>query len=341
MNRRIALLPLAVFTLACAGRRLDTAPCEDVFTDAVAATCSVPGWDDRDYDVVLPKGYDGRTPVPVVVAFHGGGGNRVGAARTTCPTGDVREADCLHELGRREGFAVVYPDGVPGAVFHEQRTWNAGGGVGDWRCTSGTACEEDADDVRYIRALLDDVEQRVNVDLDRVYATGLSNGGAISHRVGCEVSDRFAAIAPIGGAMQLTTSDVCEPERPVPVLHVHGTEDPCWRYDGGAPDCPTGQAGLKHVSVERTMDEWAAINGCDDAPPLEEDLSDPADDGSRTVRQTWTGCAATTEHLRVDGGGHIWPNGHQYLGEGLVGPAWQDWGNEVLWDFFGAHPMQP
>ncbi len=108
----------------------------------------------------------------------------VAAARTTCPTGGVGEPEYLHELGRRKGFAVVYPDGVPGkGLLKESRSWNAGGGVGDWRCTGGRACEEDRDDVRYVRAMLDDVARRVAVDPDRIYATGLSNGGAISHRL--------------------------------------------------------------------------------------------------------------------------------------------------------------
>jgi polyhydroxybutyrate depolymerase len=341
MTRPIALLPLGL-ALACGGgRRLELGPCEDTFAGPAQATCDVPAWDDRAYDLVLPDSYDGTSPIPVVVAFHGGGGNRTGAARTTCPTGDVREPECLHELGRVEGFAVVYPDGVPGkGLLKESRTWNAGGGVDGWRCTSGRACEEDRDDIRYIRAMLDDLERRVAVDPERIYATGLSNGGAISHRVACEASDRFAAIAPIGGAMQLTTSDACEPERPVPVLQIHGTDDPCWVYEGGESECPVGQRGLKHVPVARTMDEWAAINGCSDGSTTAP-LPDPEDDGTTTVRQTWTGCLATTEHLRIDGGGHLWPNGLQYLGERTVGVTPRDWGNEVIWAFFEAHPKTP
>ncbi len=340
MTRRLALLLPLGFTLACGAgaRRLDTGPCETWFDGPATATCSVPGHDDRDYDLVLPDGYDGSRPIPVVLAFHGGGGNRAGAARTTCPSGDVREPECLHELGKAVGFAVVYPDGVPGSVLRESRTWNAGGGKGRWRCTSGRACEEGFDDVAYVRDLLDGLEGRVAVDPDRVYATGLSNGGAIAHRLACEASDRIAAVAPIGGALQLTTSDVCEPERPVPVLHIHGTEDPCWRYGGGAPDCPTGQKGLEHVSVERTLDEWAAINGCE-GEPVGETLLDREDDGTTTERLVWPGCDAALEHLRVDGGGHTWPDGWQYLGAGVVGEVERDWGNEQIWAFFEAHTM--
>ncbi len=138
--------------------------------------------------------------------------------------------------------------------------------------------------------------------------------------------------------MQLTTSDVCAPDRAVPVLHIHGTDDPCWVHDGGPADCPIGGKGARFVSVERTMDEWAAINGCSDEVTTEA-LPDRQDDGTTTERQSWTDCQATTEHLRIDGGGHLWPDGYQYLGEGIVGVTPWDWGNEVVWAFFEAHPM--
>ncbi len=228
------------------------------------------------------------------------------------------------------------PNGTSSPLSKHTRTWNAGGGVDDWRCTSGHACETDVDDVAYFEALLDDLESRVNVDLGRVYATGISNGGAMSHRLACELSERIVAIAPVGGAMQLTTSHPCEPPEPVAVLHIHGTDDPCWRYDGGAPDCPTGQGGLAHVSVQRTLDEWSERLGCD-AETVEDALPDAEEDGTTTVRVSHQGCAASLEHLMVQDGGHTWPDGYQYLGEWLIGQTPRDWGNEVIWEFLSRH----
>lgn len=327
-------LPLLLAPLlGCNPPFLEVGPCQEQFTGPAIATCELPGWPGRDYDLVLPEGYDGSTPVPLVVAIHGGGGNKEAAERTTCSSGEPDDPSCLHKHAQDHGYAVVFPDGTSSRLIKKVRTWNAGGGEGDWRCVSGRACEDDVDDVGYIRDLVADLSQRVAVDPDRVFATGLSNGGAMSHRLACEASDLFAAVAPIGGAMQLTTSDVCEPEQPVAVLHSHGTLDPCWRYEGGEPDCPTGQKGLAHVSVERTLDEWAEILGCE-GDPVEEQLPDTVQDGTTTTRLRWSGCAASLEHLRVDGGGHLWPDGFEYLGEDTIGPAWRDWGNEQLWAFF-------
>jgi len=293
------------------------------------------GWGDRSYDLVLPDGYSGDAAVPVVVDFHGGGGNKRAEATSSCPEGDLDDAKCLHAFARRTGFALVYPNGTGGDGWKGNlRSWNAGGGNPDdeWRCTSVPACADGVDDERYVRELLDDLEGRVNVDVDRVYATGISNGGAMSHRMGCQVSDRFAAIAPVGGAMQWTVDSECAPGESVAVLHIHGTADTCWQYEGGAPDgaCPNGQEGLAHVSVQRTLDEWSAILGC--GASSEVAMEDAVSDGTTSTRVVFEDCAL--EHIRVDGGGHAWPQGNQYFKPETIGPVWQDWGNGVIWEFF-------
>lgn len=232
---------------------------------------------------------------------------------------------------------MVHPEGIAAQFLPGARTWNAGGGVGEFRCTSGRACEEDVDDVAYLEAVLDRVSQQMSVDVDRVFVTGLSNGGAMSYRLACELSERIAAIVPIGGAMQLTTSHSCEPDQPVPIMHIHGSDDPCWRYDGGVPDCPTAQSGLEHVSVQRTLEEWAALKGCS-SDPVQSTLPDTAEDGTSTVVLTYEGCDSDLIEVRIEGGGHTWPNGHQYLGERAIGVVPRDWGNEVILDFFDRLP---
>ena len=343
MHPRLLLataLPLLALS-ACKPRSfLETGPCEETFAaGASTSTCSVPDWAGRDYDLVLPDAYDPAEGVPLVLAFHGGGGDRAGAAMTTCSTGRDTDRSCLHTYAQENGFAVVFPDGTRSRGSKKLRTWNAGGGVDDWRCASGYACEQDVDDMAYVDALLEDLQGRIHLDPDRIHATGLSNGGAISHRLACERSEVFASIVPIGGAMQLTTSDECAPTEPVAVMHVHGTADPAWKYEGGEPDTAlVGQPGKEHVSVARTMDEWAAILGCDDTEPDLFALADPENDGTSTLRHTWQGCEADLVHLEVVGGGHAWPDGHQYLSEATIGPVPRDWGNELIWEFFQAHP---
>lgn len=329
---------ILALSLACARPFLDVGPCQERFTGPGIAECEVPGWEDRAYDLVLPPDYDGESPVPLVLALHGGGGNKKAAERTTCSEGEVEDESCLHTHAQDNGYAVLFPNGTGFGLLPELRTWNAGGGDEEWRCASGKACERGIDDVSYIQDLLDDVESRAAIDTTRVYATGLSNGGAMSHRLACELSDRITAIAAVGGAMQFTTTGVCAPTRSVPVLHVHGTADPCWSYEQGAPDCPVGGGDLPHVGVQRTLDEWAALLGCDGGT-VEEEIPDAAQDGTSTVRITWTGCEAPLEHLRVDGGGHAWPDGFAYMKERTIGPVPRDWGNELIWDFLGAQVM--
>lgn len=301
-------------------------------------TCDVPGYTDRSYDLAVPDDYDGQA-APVLLVLHGGGGSRFGALKVACPDSDIDAPSCLHARALARGFVVVAPDGTAGKIGNF-RTWNAGGGGGKYRCTSGLACEQNVDDVSYIRALLDHVGERVNVDARRVFVTGLSNGGAMSHRVACELSDRVAAVVPVGGAMQLTVNAQCAPSRPVPVLQVHGTDDPCWRFDGGAPTCSdlVGQPGKEHVSVQDSMNQWAHINGCS-GDPAEVTMEDPVADGTETVRLTWPGCGADTELLRIEGGGHTWPQGDQYLRESIIGRVAQDWGNDLILDWLEAHPM--
>ena len=119
------------------------------------------------------------------------------------------------------------------------------------------------------------------------------------------------------------------------ILYTHGVDDPCWPYAGGATDCPIGKDLGNFVSAERTLDDWKTVRGCK-VDPTEEALPDTKDDGTSTTRLTWEGCGLT--HLRVEGGGHTWPSGYQYLGERTIGVVPQDWGNEVLWEFFEEAP---
>jgi len=304
----------------------------------VALTCAVPGFDGRPYDIHLPADYDAARPVPVVLAIHGGGGNARGAARTACPGGDLDSPGCLHAMARAEGIAVVYPNGTSSRLLRRVRTWNAGGGTGDWQCVSGRACKDGIDALAYFRALLDDLGHWVSVDRARIYATGLSNGGAMSHRLGCEMGDRIAAIAALGGANQFAATAVCAPPRPVPVLQIHGTADPCWHYEGGETACAQ-RDGKAMIAVEESMRIWARIDGCG---PAGEPEPFAREEGIETVRITWTGCRGGAEVvlMRAEGGGHVWPGGWAYFREGRIGPMVKGWSaNRVILDFFRWHPM--
>ena len=334
---------------ACGGARQDDAdagatpprsaapfsPCSSAIKGGTKATCAVPGFEGREYDVHLPPAYDGASPIPVVFAFHGGSGNRTSMHTFTCSEGKAG-GTCLTSIANARGYAVVMPNGTPIGPWlrADLRAWYAGGGVDGYRCVGEPTCEKDSRDEAYIRAVLDDLARRVTIDEKRIYATGHSNGGAFTHRVACQLSDRFAAIAAVSGAMQWTVNEVCKPDRAIPVLHVHGTADKCWSYTGGPPPgCANGQPGLAHVSVERTMAEWAANHGCDGTAPKEETLPDTEPlDGTRTTRRTWSGCSAPLVELRVEGMGHTWPGGQDL--PLLLGRVVRDWDSNLILDFF-------
>lgn len=334
MRALLLVLP-AVAISACATAKPQGCTPDNARPGAVL-TCELPAFADRPYDVHLPRDYDPAQPVPVVLSIHGGGGNSGAAARGSCPDGDTGSADCLDAMAGREGMAVVYPNGTGSRLLSRVRTWNAGGGTGGWQCVSGRACKDGVDDIAYFRALLDELSRWAAVDPRRVYATGLSNGAAMSHRLACQMSERIAAIAAVGGANQYATTSACAPSRPVPVLQIHGTKDPCWTYEGGKAACAQ-RDGLAKISVDESMRIWATINGCASAGGAEPLATEP---GITTTRTSWTGCRAETTLIRVTGGGHVWPGGWAYLGERRIGPMVGGWNaNRVILDFFRQHSL--
>src|SRR5262245_34040344 len=219
---------------------------------------------DRNYLVHVPPSYDGGKPVPVVLIFHGGASH---AAQMVHFCG-------LNEKADQEGFLAVYPSGS-GHAEHAL-TWNAG------NCC-GYAQEQRIDDVDFVRRVLDDLTGVAKVDANRVYATGMSNGGMMAYRLASELSDRIAAIAPVGGPMG---TDDCHPRRPVSVLHFHGTDDKFAPFKGGRGERSLSQANF--VSVELSVCRWVKSNGCRENPETCE-LPIKVQDGTRVTRRTWAG----------------------------------------------------
>ena len=268
---------------------------------------------DRSYLLHLPPDYDGRQPRPLVLAFHGGG---VNAETMVYFTGLSEKAD-------EAGFIVVYPNGtgrVPRA-----RTWNAG------KCC-GHALHHGVDDIAFIRALLDELDRTLAIDTQRVYATGMSNGAMISYRAAAELADRFAAIAPVGGPMAI---DHCQPSRPVPVIHFHGTKDEFTPYYGGKG--PRSQSQTEFHSVDYTIRAWVEANGCP-AEPLIEQLPERAVDGTSVTRYTYGPGRENSEVVlyEIEGGGHTWP-GRTSIFSSLGPSTRQIVANDLIWEFFEKH----
>lgn len=295
-------------------------------------------WPKRSYDIHIPSSYDVSWPTPVVLVLHGGGASSENAAKLTCPNGDLNSTKCLNKLADREGFIVVYPNGTSRPLIKNLRTWNAGGGENGYMCVGEYACKNKIDDISYFKDLLDNLSKTINVDRARVYATGISNGAAMSHRLACELSDWIVAIAAVGGGNQFSAVAQCKPSQPVSVLEIHGTSDPAWPYDGG-----TGtKEGGNFYSVSQTVSGWTARNQCS-SEPIKETMPDLKNDGTKSIKESYGGCRKDSNVvlITVNNGGHTWPQGNQYLPERAIGKTGQDFSaNEVIWQFFKVHPRE-
>jgi polyhydroxybutyrate depolymerase len=267
----------------------------------------------RNYLVHVPRSYDGAKPVPVVLALHGGGSN----AR------QMQHFCGLNEKADAAGFLVVYPSGT--GRTEQLLTWNGG------NCC-GYAKHEKVDDVDFVRKLLDDLEKAANVDADRIYATGMSNGAIMAYRLAAELSDRIAAIAPVAGPMG---TNGCHPQRPVPVLHIHGTDDKFAPFQGGRGERSLSQT--EFYSVEHSIGCWVKANGCQAEPVVIEEKA-RIEDGTKVTRKTYGGGKDGSEVvlIEISGAGHTWP-GRQpsllYLGKSTTNVS----ANDEMWEFFKKH----
>lgn len=274
---------------------------------------------ERRYEFHRPASVDVAKALAVVIAFHGGGGNPQ----------SMRRLSGLSEKADAAGFIVVYPYGT-GKLENQFLTFNGGG-------CCGYAMENGIDDVAFVRALLDDLASVTSIDTRRVYATGLSNGGIISHRVAAELADRIAAIAPIGGPLMMES---IQPSRAVPVMHFHGTDDANAPFQGGYGKGFMGRGGVTDFkSVEFTLQTWIKANGCETTPKVEP-LPDAVNDGMTSTRKTWSGGKDGSEVvlIEVKGGGHTWP-GMKPIVEAL-GPSTMDISaNDLMWEFFQKHTL--
>ncbi len=277
----------------------------------------------RTFRIYVPSQYDRSKPLPVVLVLHGGGGTGDGMEKLT-----LGGLNCLAD---REGFIPVYPDGV-------DRHWNDGRGVQTYR-----AQRDNVDDVGFVSALIDHLARTLSIDQRRVYVTGISNGGLMSFRLARELTTRIAAIAPVAISMSEQIAAMRAPSRPISVLMIPGTRDPLVPWDGGAIGFARGQEVGRVLSVSETVKYWAGHNQCPSPPTVSMEPDRDPKDGTRVRREAYSPCRDSTEVtlLAVEGGGHTWPGGLQYLPEGIVGRTSKDIdANEVIWAFFRRHTVR-
>lgn len=280
-------------------------------------------WDGlkRTYVIHVPASSDKSRPMPLVIALHGGGGTGKKMERLT--------RGGFNRLSDREGFVVVYPDGI-------EEHWNDGREKVKYR-----AHREKIDDVGFLSALIDHLAEGGTIDKSRVYVTGISNGAMMSNRLACELTGRIKAIAPVAGNMPYDLVARCLPSRPIPVLMISGTKDPMMPWEGGEAHFLRQKFG-KVLSVPETIKFWATHNRCAPEPVVTREPDKDPQDGTRVRKEVYAGCASGTEVILypVEGGGHTWPGGYRYLPEKLIGKTSEHIdANELIWGFFKKHGM--
>ncbi len=249
----------------------------------------------RDYRLHFPPGFSTNKPAPLVFNLHGYTSN---AAQQELYSGMNAVADTA-------GFVVCYPNGIANA-------WNVGWAFGST-----------ADDTGFISAMIDEFHTKYNIDINRVYSCGMSNGGFMSYKLACDLNNRIAAIASVTGSMvpaQLTT---CIPGRAVPVMEIHGTADNVVGYQGTA---------LISAGIPAVLDFWSKNNGCTPSPSVTAVPNTNTADNSTAEKWVYNDCDPHGDviHFKVLGGAHTWP-GSQIS----VGVTCQDFNASVeIWKFF-------
>jgi len=264
----------------------------------------------RTYRVHVPASVAGRTGLPVVIGLHGGGGN--GA--------QFEQQSHLSTAADSAGFVAVYPDGTGRT---ELLTWNAG------NCCA-YARDNHVDDVKFVATMVDALVAQFHTDPKRVYVTGFSNGAMLSYRLGCELADRIAGIAPVSGALNVD----CQPSRPLPVLILHGTADQAVPYTGGPPTKDMPAAGTwDNRPVSYAVSFWTGQDQCPATPTQSRDGS--------VVRVTYAPCTQGLEVTvyTIEGGGHAWPGGTKGR-EQADDPAPRPDASAVILEFFARFPAR-
>ncbi len=275
----------------------------------------------RHYILFVPPNLDPKTPAPLVLMLHGAGGSAPGAA--------THYGWC--ELANKERFIVAFPEATRFDLTHEPSfvnnppVWNDGSG-------RGFAGSNRVDDIGYLRVVLDDVAHKYNVDPNRLYCTGFSNGASMTFRAGVELSDRLAAIAPISG--HLWQPDA-KPAEKIPLFFLFGDADPLNPTEGGLVNGPWGGAERK-PPLQRSVDCWIKFLGVDSATHTVRD--------ELNVHATRYGDETGPHQIivyTIHGLGHEWPGHGRVLPPILTGPTSNAVdATQLIWEFFKEHPKK-
>ena len=271
----------------------------------------------REYYIYRPAG-NHTYPLPTLFAFHGHGGTARGMDKFT---------GGISELADKEGFLLVFPDGI-------KRSWL------DGREANG---KPPRDDVKFISSLIDHLVTSKLADSHRVYVCGMSNGGFFSQYLALKIPDKLAGMVSVGASLA-TVHDNLKSGKPIPMMYILGTRDPLVPWDGG-------KIGFKRsfedrgqcVPAPRAISYWLENNGLTSSSQSTEQVPNTDKSDRSTVKRTvYSNGSARSDMVvyQVDGGGHTWPGGQQYLPAFVIGRTNRDINaNEAIWDFLKGHQI--
>jgi polyhydroxybutyrate depolymerase len=250
----------------------------------------------RTFVYFTPSNWNQSQQLPLLIVLHG----------LTQTGSGLMNITNFNQIAEQNNFIVCYPDGIDNA-------WNANMNV-----TVSTA-----DDKGFIETLAQYFQTNFNTNPLKQYLCGFSNGGFMSHKIACESSECFAAIASVSGNMSDTTYANCNPQFTPSILHIHGTSDAIVSYNGGAS---TG------VSVDQTMQKWASFLNCNLNPYSVSMPNNSLTDFSSPERITYSNCTNPLELIKITGGGHQWPGISTLVGgAGIINMDF--YSPQVIWDF--------
>jgi polyhydroxybutyrate depolymerase len=203
------------------------------------------GGKNRKYVLHVPNAYDGTKPVPLIIDFHGLGGDGQGESGGS-PYPAQTDA---------EGVIMAFPSGEPGPSGN---AWNV-----------GPCCVSGVDDVAFAKSLVSEIAKSACIDPKRVYAVGFSMGGGMSHYLACHAADVFAAVAPAAFDLLEENVDACQPSRPISVVSFRGTGDGVVPYAGGYSAVVSGMP-ITFLGAQKTFEAWAELNQCTGAASAED-----------------------------------------------------------------------
>lgn len=271
---------------------------------------------ERTYALFIPEKDALPRKRPLVLVLHESGGNSKSMLKLT--------QGQFNKLALRKGFLVAYPDGM-------KRNWNEGR-----QAPISFAHKNGIDDVGFLRALIESLQEQFLIDEERIFIAGMSNGGMMAMRMACEMPDLIRAVAAVTASLPVDVAPMCHGMNRTSLLLMNGTNDPILPYEGGAI-VNNGREEGEVMSTEATVAHWLRMNGC--PSHAETDLLPDLypEDRTTVTRFMYAGCPEDVAVLlyRIEGGGHTWPGGRQHVRSDRIGRTSQDINAcERIWAFF-------